>query len=172
MWRWVAELLTSLGFGVLAAILPVFNNEAFVAGSQWLGVGGLVPVVVGLGIGNGIGKTIVLLLVRAGKQLPWSHRPRVVADAEAPAPRHPRLSAAWRRWRGWMAALSRLVSDARWGVPLVTLSAATSIPPVYPTTVVAATTRMRAAWFFLAVAFGSCVRMALVALAARGLLPR
>lgn len=170
MWRWLLEVLGSFGFGLAAAVVPVFNNEAYILASQWAGLAGFVPVVFGLGLGNGLGKTLVFVLVRQGKRLPWWRRPSAVSDAEARAPRHPRLAAAWRTWQGWMSILSRLVGDPRWGVPVVALGAATSLPPIYPTTLLAAATRMRVGWFALAVTVGSLARMTALALVARGVL--
>lgn len=160
MWRWVVELVVSTAFGCAAAIVPLFNNEAYAVAARATNVAGLWPVVIGLGVGNGIGKSVVVVLVRAGKRLPWWRPEPDPSDVPAPeaAPRS--------RWRRWTARLLDLVGNPRWGVPLVALSAATSIPPIYPTTLLAATTRMRLGWFWLAATVGSLVRIAVLAFAA------
>lgn len=142
--NWLATLLVSLGFGTGAGIVPVFNNEAFVVGSQITGLGDAAWVIAGLGLGNGIGKTIVLLLLRGGRRLPWwrgdSSRPDP-DRAAALARRRPRLAVWVARWHRLVAFLLGTVEDRRWGPAVILLSAATGIPPLYPLTLVMAVAR-------------------------------
>lgn len=159
LWRLLAELVGSFVFGLGASILPVFNNEAYVLASQATGVARWWTVGIGLGLGNGIGKTVVVLLLRQGRRLPWGRR---ISPTSEPTPGEG-------RWRRWGRQLLALVGDPRWGVPVVALSAATSLPPNYPVTVVAAASRMRWWWFAIADTTGAVVRMVALCLVGAGI---
>ena len=52
----VLAWLASVAFGVVSAIIPVVNAELYVLVSQVSAVAGVVPVAVGVGIGQTIGK--------------------------------------------------------------------------------------------------------------------
>jgi hypothetical protein len=48
-WPELVALLTSVGFGVVSAVVPVANAEAYVIGSQVSAVAGAVPIAVASG---------------------------------------------------------------------------------------------------------------------------
>ena len=66
-WPELLALLTSVGFGVLSAIFPIVNAEAYVIASQVSAVAGPIPIAIGLAIGQTIGKCLLFLAVREGK---------------------------------------------------------------------------------------------------------
>jgi len=81
-WTELLALLTSVGFGVISAIVPVANAEAYVIGSQVSALAGPVPIAVGVGVGQMFGKLILFLSVRQGKELPFIRRRREEARRE------------------------------------------------------------------------------------------
>lgn len=174
--RWLAELAVSFGFGIVAAILPTLNNEAYILASQLTGLAAAWPVIVGLGLGNGLGKMIVFRLVRAGSRLPWwtlasRNTPKLGVDAPA-EPSVIRRPWWHQRWNAIQCLTRRLlphIESPRWGAPIVALAAATSIPPIYPVTLLAGATRMPSWVFAIAVTLGSLVRAALLVAIALGL---
>lgn len=147
---WFWHFLSSCGFGLAAAIIPIFNNEAYILVSQYSGLAGAIPVVLGLGLGNGMGKTLVFWLWRRGTTLPWAKKAQI-------------------RWR-WVERLLDYVSSPIIGPLLVLTGAAVSVPPLYPLTLVAASSAMRLRWFALAVTVGELLRMSWLVAAALGLL--
>lgn len=155
MWRWIVELVASAAFG-FAAIVPVFNNEAYIVGAHATGLAALVPVWIGLTVGNGVGKAFVVWLLRQGRRLPW-WRDRPEPEGEPS------------RWRRWMDQLLALVGS-RWGAALVVVSAAMSIPPLYPTTVAVAASRMRLLTFWAACTLGIAIRVGALCLLTQQLL--
>jgi hypothetical protein len=67
-WGVLVAWLTSVAFGVVSAIIPVVNAEVYVLVSQVSAVAGVVPVAVGVGIGQTIGKCLLFVGVRRGRQ--------------------------------------------------------------------------------------------------------
>lgn len=162
-WPEVLALLTSVGFGVVSAVVPVANAEVYVVASQVSAVAGLVPVAIGIGIGQTVGKVLLFQAVRQGK------RSRFVRHRRSRPPRRPPG-----RWRAHaaaaLAALLRLVGTKRWGLPVVLLAAVVGIPPLYAVALLAGATRMPTGWFALTVLVGRVTRFVLVARGTTGAL--
>ena len=161
-WPELVALLTSVGFGVVSAIVPVANAEAYVIGSQVSAVAGAVPIAVGVGIGQMFGKLVLFLSIRQGKELPFFRHSR------AEAPREP-VSRTRARFRAAVARLLELVGQKRWGLPIVLLAAVVGVPPLYAVALLAGATTMRVIWFATAVLVGRVTRFVLLALGIGGL---
>jgi membrane protein YqaA with SNARE-associated domain len=161
-WSELLALLTSVGFGVVSAIVPIINAEAYVVGSQVSAIAGAVPIAVGVGIGQTFGKLILFLSVRQGKELPFVRHRR----AEA---RRAQVSRARARFRAVVARLLELVGRKRWGLPIVLLAAVVGLPPLYAVALLAGATTMRGSWFTLTVLVGRVARFVLLALGIGGL---
>ena len=153
-------LLTSVGFGTLSAVMPLANAEAYVIASQVSAVAGPIPIAIGVGIGQTIGKVILFLGVRRGKEL----KP----VREATRPRRP-VGPTRVRLRAVMAGLLALVGQKRWGLPIVGLAALTGIPPLFAVALLAGATQMRLAWFALVVLIARTARFILVTMGVNGL---
>jgi membrane protein YqaA with SNARE-associated domain len=161
-WTELLALLSSIGFGVISAIVPVANAEAYVIGSQVSAVAGLVPIAVGVGIGQMFGKLVLFFSVRKGKELPFIRYRREEARRES-------VSRARARFRHGVARLLELVGQKRWGLPIVLLAAVVGLPPLYAVALLAGATAMRGVWFALAVLIGRVARFVLLALGIGGL---
>ena len=123
-WGVVLAWLTSVAFGVVSAIVPVVNAEVYVLASQMSAVAGVIPVAVGVGIGQTIGKCLLFSGVRRGKQF------RFVREHRARA----RTRERGRFGQGVHDALQlllRLVGTKRWGLPITLLAAVVGFPPLY-----------------------------------------
>ena len=168
-WSELVALLTSLGFGVVSAIVPIANAEAYVIASQVTAVAGPLPIAIGVGIGQSVGKLLLFLGVRRGRDF-WFVRRRH-AQAEQADPTVP--SAAPGRFRIWVrrvtAQLLELVGTKRWGLPIVLLAAVVGLPPLYAVSLLAGASRMPALWFWLVVVAGRVARFVLVAVGVAGL---
>lgn len=156
-WPELWALLTSIGFGVLSAIVPVINAEAYVIASQVTAVAGAVPIAVGVAIGQTFGKVALFYAVRRGRELPALKRKR--ADRRT-RPAGPKLL----KWRAFVARLLALVGDPRWGLPITFVAAFVGLPPLYAVALLAGATTMRGLWFALVVLAGRLLRFVLVAL--------
>ena len=161
-WTELLALLTSIGFGVISAVVPVANAEAYVIGSQVSAVAGLVPIAVGVGIGQMFGKLVLFFSVRKGKDLPFIRHRREEARREP-------VSRTRARFRHGVARLLELVGQKRWGLPIVLLAAVVGIPPLYAVALLAGATAMRAIWFSVVVLVGRVARFLLLALGVGGL---
>lgn len=161
-WPEMLALLTSVGFGVVSAVVPVVNAEAYVVGSQVTAVAGAVPIAVGVGIGQMFGKLILFLSVRQGKELSF------VRHRRAEARRAP-VGETRARFRAAVARLLELVGQKRWGVPIVLLAAVVGLPPLYAVALLAGATTMRVRWFAATVLVGRVTRFVLLALGIGGL---
>jgi membrane protein YqaA with SNARE-associated domain len=162
-WPELVALVTSVGFGVVSAIVPVVNAEAYVVGSQVSAIAGPVPIAVGVGIGQTIGKLILFLGVRQGRDLPFVRHRRAEARRQPVSPRHAQFRAA-------LARLTELVGQNRWGLPIVLLAAVVGLPPLYAVALLAGATAMRSGWFALVVLAGRVTRFVLLGLGMGGLL--
>lgn len=154
--RFWAEMLSAFGYGILSSIVPVFHTEAFIIAGVATGVLGLLPMSIGLALGHAVGKQAMFQAVRQGKRLP------------AFAKREPKVHepGSWRaRWQSWGQRTAKVVESPRWGYPLLFVSAATGIPPVYPVVLFAGATKM-SFWGFSAVMlagfFVRCYALALI----------
>ncbi len=163
-WPELMALLTSVGFGVLSAIVPLANAEAYVIGSQVSAVAGVVPVALGVGVGQTIGKLVLFLSVRQGRELPFVRHRR--AEARRQSTEH---GPARMRFRAGVARLLALVGRKRWGLPIVLLAAVVGLPPLYAVALLAGATTMRTGWFTLMVLVGRITRFVLLALGVGGL---
>lgn len=155
-------LLTSVGFGVLSAIVPVASAEAYVIGSQVAAVAGAVPVAVGVGLGQTVGKLVLFLSVRQGRELRFFRHRRAEARRQSVSP-------ARARFRAGAARLLELVARKRWGLPIVLLAAVVGLPPLYAVALLAGATTMRTGWFTVMVLVGRIARFVLLALGVGGL---
>lgn len=156
------QLLAALGFGIFGSIVPVVNGEAFIVAALATDLIGPVEVAVCLGLGQGIGKMVIFQIVRQGRRLPWASRRKQTSEPEP---------GSWRdRWRRLVAWGVRLVEHPRLGPLGCFLSGATSIPPNYVTTILAATTRINMVVFGVFLTLGYTVRYVLIALALAGLI--
>lgn len=155
-WAELGELVTSFGYGVVSALVPFVNAESYVVVSEISSIGHAVPVVAGVALGQTLGKVLLFLGVRRGKQFPFVRRERARLRNRSVGP--------GRRWfRRVVATLLRLVGEKRWGVPVVLLAAVAGIPPLYAVALLAGATRMRLGWFTAAVLVGRTARFVLVA---------
>jgi len=157
-WGWaeLGELVTSFGYGVLSALVPVANAEGYVVVSGMSSIGRAAPVVAGVALGQTLGKVLLFLGVRRGKQFPFVRRERARLRRQSVGP-------ARRRLRRTLTALLRLVDEKRWGLPIVLLAAVLGLPPLYAVAMLAGATRMRIVWFAAAVLVGRTLRFVLVA---------
>lgn len=155
-------LLASVGFGVVSALVPVVNAEAYVIASQVSAAAGPVPVAVGVGIGQTVGKLLLFLGVRRGKDFPFIRHRRAEARAQEVGP-------VRTRFRQVVATLLALIGRKRWGLPIVLLAAVVGLPPLYAVALLAGATRMKAQWFVLVVLAGRITRFVLVAMGFYGL---
>ena len=158
--RFWAEVLSSVGYGVLSSVVPIFHTEAFIIASLAAGVLGVLPLTIGLTIGQTIGKQLMFLAVRHGKQLP-------VVQQRKSKPLDPN---SWRaRWKSWSERTAHLVESPRWGYPLLFISGAVGVPPIYLVTLFAGATRMSFVGFSVVAFLGFFVRtlgLALITLGA------
>lgn len=162
-WSELVELLTSVGFGVVSAIFPVINAEAYVVVSQVSAVAGAVPVAIGIGIGQTIGKVLLFLGVRRGRDFPFIRHRAVRADQ--PVGRFRIRFRAVIRW------LLGLVGHPRWGLPIVFVAALAGLPPLFAVALLAGATPMRLGYFAIAVLVGRIGRFVLVALGSNTIYP-
>ncbi|HET9871089.1 MAG TPA: hypothetical protein VFP89_00665 [Propionibacteriaceae bacterium] len=153
-WQAVAELLASVGFGALSAVIPVANAEAYVIASQVTAVAGPVPVAVGVGVGQTIGKIMLFAGVRRGKDFSFVAHQRHRVRAGGPVRQ---------RLRAWTEGLLHLVGTKRWGLPIVFLASLLGVPPLYAVALLAGATTMRLGWFAAVVLVGRVTRFVLVA---------
>jgi len=147
------ELVVSIAYGVLSALIPIFNSEIYIAASQVGGFAEEATTAVGCAIGISVGKVGTVLALRRGASFKWMQRIR-------DRPRKLRT-----RLRGWTDRMMGLLGESRWGVVIVFLSACVYVPPLYPVTLAVAETQMSVIAFgiavlagrillFLAIAFG------------------
>jgi membrane protein YqaA with SNARE-associated domain len=158
----VLALLTSIGFGTLSAIVPIVNAETYVIASQVSAVAGPVPIAIGVGIGQTIGKLLLFLGVRRGKEFAIVRRRREQQQSRPVGPARAKVRAIG-------AKLLDLVGRKRWGLPIVGIAAVIGIPPLYAVALLAGATTMRTILFALVVLIGRITRFVLVALGVSGL---
>ncbi len=155
-WALLLAWLSSVAFGVVSAIVPVANAEVYVLASQMTAVAGAVPVAVGVGIGQTLGKCLLFLGVRRGRQFRFVREHRAAARAE-------RVGRFRQGLRDVIAVLLRLVGTPRWGLPITFGAAVLGFPPLYAVALLAGATTMRLAWFAAVVLVGRVTRFLLVA---------
>ncbi|WP_328306234.1 exopolysaccharide biosynthesis protein [Actinomycetospora sp. NBC_00405] len=145
-WQLLLEFVGSTAYGVLSALIPIFNSEIYIVASQIGGFAEEVTAATGCALGQSIGKVGVVLGLRRGAPSGWVRRMR-------DRPRKPagkvRTTVRVRSDR-----MMGLLGESRWGVAVVFLSACVFIPPLYPLTLAVAATRMSVTAFGLAVLVG------------------
>jgi membrane protein YqaA with SNARE-associated domain len=161
-WAEVVALLTSVGFGVVSAVIPIVNAEAYVIASQVSEAAGAVPVAVGVGIGQTVGKLLLFFGVRRGKEFPFMRAKKKEIAQKPVGRRRTQFRAAVRK-------LLALIGEKRWGLPIVLLAAVVGLPPLYAVALLAGATKMRALWFGMCVLVGRVTRFVLVATGMHGL---
>lgn len=160
------QLLLAFGYGLVGSIVPVVNGEAFIVAALATKLIGPIEVGLGLGIGQGLGKMILFQLVRQGRRLPFA-RPRSAEPRPEPEP------GTWRyRWVKLVTRSTALVEHPRLGPIGLFLSGSLSLPPNYPTTILAATTRINFAVFSIFMALGFIARYIVLALLLSGVFER
>jgi membrane protein YqaA with SNARE-associated domain len=161
-WDELLALLTSMGFGVVSAVVPVANAEAYIVASQMTALAGAVPIAVGVGIGQMVGKLLLFLGVRRGREFAVFRRREHKAPTGSCGPTAVRV-------RALLARLLDLVGQKRWGLPIVLLAAVLGLPPLYAVALLAGATRMPVLGFALTVLVGRVARFVLVATGSLGL---
>jgi membrane protein YqaA with SNARE-associated domain len=161
-WSEIAALLTSIGFGVLSAVFPLANAEGYVIASQMSSVAGAVPIALGVGIGQTIGKMALFLAARGGRRSRFVHRQREKAHSHPVGPVRARV-------RRILSRLLVLVGTKRWGLPIVLVAAFVGVPPLYAVALLAGATKMKLMAFALVVLTGRLGRFVLVALGVHSL---
>lgn len=152
IWHQLLVGLTAAGYGLLSAVVPLVNAEAYVLAARASGWG--TASVVGITVGQAVGKLVLFLAARRGRQLPvyhWRRSPRVEGPVSPPG-----------RFRRLTARLLVLLGTKRWGLPVVLLAAVVSIPPLYAVAILAGTTSMKTGWFLATVTVGRLARFALL----------
>jgi membrane protein YqaA with SNARE-associated domain len=162
-WGVLFAWLTSVALGVVSAIIPVINAEVYVLVSQVSAVAGLVPVAVGVAVGQTIGKCLLFVGVRRGRQFRFvrQHRAKVRSEPRG------RVRQAW---HNTLQLLLRLVGTKRWGLPITLLAAVVGFPPLYAVALLAGATTMKLRYFAPVVLVGRITRFLLVAYGV-GILP-
>lgn len=155
-WGTLLAWLSSVLFGTVSAIVPVVNAELYVLVSQVSTVAGVVPVAVGVGIGQTIGKCLLFYGVRRGRQF------RFVREHREKVRRRPR-GRVRQRLGDAMQFLLRLIGTKRWGLPITLLAAVVGIPPLYAVALLAGATTMKLRYFAPVVLVGRITRFVLVA---------
>ena len=156
-WPEVAAFLTSICFGVLSAVFPLASAEGYVIASQVSAAAGAVPIALGVGVGQTIGKLVLFLGVRTGRNSRFFHQHKDKIRARPAGATRQRLRQAIR-------ALLVLVGTKRWGLPIVLLASVVGVPPLYAVALLAGATKMRLTLFGLVVLVGRLGRFVLVAL--------
>lgn len=159
------QLLLAFGYGVIGSVVPVVNGEALIIAALATNLIGPVAVGLGLGAGQGVGKAILFQAVRQGRRLPIIRRRNPPTNPPAPG----RLRRIWSQLVAWG---TRLVEHPRWGPLGLFLSGSLSLPPNYPTTILAATTRLNYAVFSIFMTLGFVARYVGLALLLAGVFDR
>ena len=119
-WRFWYEVLSSLGFGIASSLVPVLNSEIFIVGSLASGLLGPLEISIGLAIGHAIGKLIIFVGIRKGKDSRWFRH-------KEPKPVEP---GSWRdKLRRWNVKAAHAVEHPKWGVAILMFSTITGVPP-------------------------------------------
>lgn len=156
-WQFILAVVTSIGYGVLSAIVPVVNAEAYVAASEISGLAVDLSVAIGVGIGQTIGKVCLFLGVRQGKESRFFRQRR---ERPATAPRGPIRTSFSRA----MAFLLNLVGHKRWGLLITFAAALVGLPPLYAVALLAGGSSMKLLPFAIVVLIGRVGRFVAVAL--------
>ncbi|GAB3658074.1 hypothetical protein GCM10027596_13990 [Nocardioides korecus] len=127
-------LLLTLGFGVVSAVVPLFNMEAYISVAYASGRGQALEVAAVGSLGQNLGKLVWYYASRGALDIPWL---RARMD-------NPKRQAQFERWRGYVQGRP-LMSGL-----LTFVSAAIGFPPFFAMAMVAGTLRMNVVVFFVA----------------------
>ena len=154
-------LAGAIGTGFISALFPPLNAEASVAiGASVASLSRGIVWVIGMAVGQTVGKVVVYEAARAGRKL------RTWRRAKA-APKTPKPPNLWRRGYAWITQINqRLLAlmDSRWRTGAVMLlSASVGLPPLLVTAVLAGLIKQHRLDFFLCVLVGRLIRFAVIA---------
>ena len=127
-------LLLTLGFGVVSAVIPLFNMEAYITVAYASGKGHALEVAAVGSLGQNIGKLVWYYASRGALDISWL---RARMD-------NPKRQAQFERWRGYVQGRPVLSGL------LTFVSAALGFPPFFAMAMVAGTLRMNVVVFFVA----------------------
>lgn len=157
---WWGHFLASFAFSLLASVVPfVVHAEAYAIGAGVLAPSMAVAALLGLSIGQTVGKVGIFLAIRHGRDLPWIRRRREQAGTPNPNTR-------WGRFRLWTGRVLTSMAQPQRQVPVLILASTVGIPPLYAAALYAPTTKMRLWVFTLVVLVGSLIRFAVTIWAA------
>ncbi|WP_028822460.1 hypothetical protein [Propionimicrobium lymphophilum] len=146
-----AQFFSAFAFGLLASMIPVFNAETFIAATLATDLIDPFPLGIGLGLGQGIGKAVLFQLVRQGKKIAWLRKRNVPSKPSGPG--------KWRkRWLWLVAKAESLITHKKLGPVVIFCSGALSIPPNYPTTLIAGAAKANAVIFSSMMTLGYIAR--------------
>jgi membrane protein YqaA with SNARE-associated domain len=142
------EAMTTLGYGLVSALIPVVNAEAYgvLAGHR---TGHAVIVVVALAFGQTAGKLLLFEAARRG-----------TGRLNQKLARRNRSGRAQARASRWAEPVQRWLSSRRTGLPTVFVSAAVGIPPLALVSLAAGTGGLRHWEFATACFVGRSIRFA------------
>ena len=148
----LVEALTTLGYGLVSALLPVVNAEAYavLAGHR---TGHAVIVVIALAVGQTAGKLLLFEAARRG-----------TGRLNQKLARRNRSGRAQARAARWAEPIRRWLSSRRTGLPTVFVSAAVGIPPLALVSLAAGTANLRRWEFATACLVGRLIRFAALVL--------
>jgi len=147
--NWIGESGLAAAIGVVSALLPLVNAEAYaVLAATRSRPGAAVPVVLAMAVGQTAGKLLLFEAARRGS-----------------GPLHDRLSRhAEGRAARWHGRVCELMTRRRTGLPTVLVSAAVGLPPLALVSIVAGASR-QSRWEFGAVCLvGRAARFAVLVL--------
>ena len=127
-------LLLTLGFGVVSAVIPLFNMEAYISVAYASGRGQALSIAAVGSLGQNLGKLVWYYASRGALDIPWL---RARMD-------NPKRQEQFERWRGYVQGRP-VVSGL-----LTFVSAAVGFPPFFAMAMVAGTLRMNVVVFFVA----------------------
>lgn len=147
--NWLAEAGLAAAIGVVSALLPIVNAEAYalLAAARTHGAGAVL-VIAALALGQTIGK---LVLFQAARQGSGRVHARLRRRGE-------------RRAARWHDHISRLMTRRRTGLPTVLASAAVGLPPLAVVSLVAGASAQRPWEFGSVCLLGRSARFAALAL--------
>jgi membrane protein YqaA with SNARE-associated domain len=150
----LVEAMTSLGYGLASALIPVVNAEAYavLAGHR---TGHAVLVVVALASGQTAGKLLLFAAARRG-----------TGRLSQKLARRNRSGRAQSRAARWAEPLRRWLSSRRTGLPTVFVSAAAGVPPLALVSLAAGAADLRHWEFATACFVGRSIRFAALVLPA------
>lgn len=146
-------VLASLAYGFGSAFVPILNAEAYVAVYAVAGPLLLVLVVLGVSIGQTVGKYVMFEATRRGQHLMRKRESK----------REPRNGPIATRVRQWNAQMIRLLDSPRGGAATVLVSASVGLPPLAVVSIVAGASSQRRATFAVCCLVGRLARFAVLA---------